>query len=563
MDRGPNAKFVTRRSAVEARPIPRAKDAVTTLARRHWPLIAALILYWIAVAALVWHAMRLNQGQWVYPLDDAYIHMAIAKNAAVHHVWGVTRYEFTSSTSSPFWTALLAAVYWIGGVNDVAPLVLNVLFGSSIVLAAYGLMRKDANRLRTCIVLLSVVFVSPLPTLTVSGMEHTLHALVMLLFASWSATAMASSEPVPFKRGLGLVALAPILTTVRYEGFFALVVVVALLAATKHRWAAATIGATGLLAPALYGLWATLHGWYFVPNSVLLNGYLPAPTAMGLGRLLLWWHGLNVLVESPGLLVLLVASLIVVMFLLASATWDDRVFMNMIFIAVTLLHAEFSATGALYRYEAYLFVAGLVVLGAMASHLTAGKSLWDRGRWPLPVYPVAALLMVVVSAPFAIRGASALRDTAQASHNIFEQQYQMASFVNRYYAGRTVAANDIGAITYFADIRLVDLYGLGSIEPARWMRAGTYTQARIQSLTTKRGVDIAIAYDDWFAFYGGLPVTWHKAGEWAVHDNVILGGPTVSFYAVRSAETATLVRHLKAFGPKVPGDVEQRGEFTE
>src|SRR2546426_12843516 len=118
-------------------------------AGRIWPVGAAVGLYFVALGAMIAVSLRRTDGHFVYPLDDAYIHMAIAKNAAVHHVWGVTRYEFTSSTSSPLWTALLAAVYWIGGVNDVAPLVLNVIFGSLIVLAAYGLMRQDANRLRT------------------------------------------------------------------------------------------------------------------------------------------------------------------------------------------------------------------------------------------------------------------------------------------------------------------------------------------------------------------------------------------------------------------------------
>jgi hypothetical protein len=538
-----------------------------SLARGHWPLVIALGFYWITVLALMWQSVRLNQGHLIYPLDDAYIHMAIAKNASAHGVWGMTRYEFTSSTSSPLWTALLAAVYWASGVGEMAPLVLNVIFGSLIILVAYGLMRRNGGgAIGTCVVLLAVVFLSALPALTLTGMEHTLHTLIMLLFMSSSATVMFWSRPVPLAHALRLTTLAALLTTVRYEGFFALIAVVVLLLATRHRRVAAGVGAGGLLPPAIYGLWAMHHGSYALPNSVLLEalkGRLPAVTVKGFGQLLLWWRGFNSMVENPYLLVLVAAALIVLIVLLAASASDERVFLIAIFIAVTLLHLEFATAGWFYRYEGYLVITGLIVLGATSSAWTAALRTWVGSRLPSSIYATAALLTLIVVSPIAVRAVHAMRQTVQATHNIFEQQYQMGLFVDRYYSGRVVAANDIGAITYFADIKLVDLYGLGSIDVARLMLTGNYTQAQIHSLATKSGVDLAIAYDDWFDIYGGLPSTWHKVGEWVVQeDNVVLGGNVVSFYAVRSAETPALVRNLKAFGSNLPSGVEQRGEFT-
>ena len=43
---------------------------------RRSPLLAALALYWMSVAVLVWQSLQLNQGYLAYPLDDPYIHMA-------------------------------------------------------------------------------------------------------------------------------------------------------------------------------------------------------------------------------------------------------------------------------------------------------------------------------------------------------------------------------------------------------------------------------------------------------------------------------------------------------
>src|SRR2546426_9784746 len=79
--------------------------------RPDWPLWGALLLLWASMAAMVLASLRRTDGHLVYTLDDAYIHMAIAKHFARDGVWGVTPYAFGSSTSSPLWTALVAAAF--------------------------------------------------------------------------------------------------------------------------------------------------------------------------------------------------------------------------------------------------------------------------------------------------------------------------------------------------------------------------------------------------------------------------------------------------------------------
>ena len=77
------------------------------------------------------------------------------------------------------------------------------------------------------------------------------------------------------------------------------------------------------------------------------------------------------------------------------------------------------------------------------------------------------VLVLVAGAPWLIRAVSALANTVHATTNIHDQQVQMGRFLARHYAGRAVAVNDIGAVCYFADLRLCDLWGLGSAEIAR------------------------------------------------------------------------------------------------
>ena len=68
---------------------------------RHWPILLALGIFAVTTVILWNLCQDKNGGQFVYTLDDPYIHMAIAKNVVRHGVWGVTPFQFSSSSSSP------------------------------------------------------------------------------------------------------------------------------------------------------------------------------------------------------------------------------------------------------------------------------------------------------------------------------------------------------------------------------------------------------------------------------------------------------------------------------
>ena len=97
--------------------------------RRHWALWIALLCF--AATSAVVAAVFLEQNsvdRIVYALDDPYIHMAIARHVVEDAVYGVTPYQFSSASSSPLYTLLLAAANYVFGVREVLPLVVNVLW---------------------------------------------------------------------------------------------------------------------------------------------------------------------------------------------------------------------------------------------------------------------------------------------------------------------------------------------------------------------------------------------------------------------------------------------------
>ena len=137
-------------------------------------------------------------------------------------MWGVTRFGFTSSTSSPLWTLLLALTYGVAGAAALAPLAFNLIAATLVIVTiARFLQARSARPWLACVVLAAAVFVAPLPTLTLTGMEHTVHALATLWFAFAAASILASSRLTTSKELAILAVLAAATTGFRYEGIFA------------------------------------------------------------------------------------------------------------------------------------------------------------------------------------------------------------------------------------------------------------------------------------------------------------------------------------------------------
>ena len=156
---------------------------MTDRIKKSLPLILAVVLFSISLLILTKDSLNRNQGHLVYALDDGYIHMATAKNLAEFGVWGVTRYEFSSNSSSLLWTVVLAAVYWVFGPSEVAPFILNILFCVlSLVVVARFLREMQLPGGVTGILLVAAVYTGTMPILVFVGMEHGLEVFLDILF---------------------------------------------------------------------------------------------------------------------------------------------------------------------------------------------------------------------------------------------------------------------------------------------------------------------------------------------------------------------------------------------
>jgi hypothetical protein len=492
--------------------------------------------------------------------------MAMAKNFALHGVWGITRFGFTSSSSSPLWTFLIAVSYLVFGVSETSPFYLSLLCGALVLGVAYCVLRwyKLSPKL-TFWTLLVLVFFTPLPLLICIGSEHPLHAALTILLTFLAARLLSEESPSTAQRDLILLlAISPILTVVRYEGMFLILVICALFL-LRGRWlTGVAVGMAGFSTILLYGALGLAKGWSWLPSSILLKGNFPRFTDLGAALDSVFGPAYFNVKMGPHLVVLVLGSLFLALYASdkRKALWDSRQVMTAIFVAIALAHIQFCMVALFFRHEAYLVALGiLVIVAQLADQLPQKLFGTPADRALVPKHVGGVLLAAILIYPCAVRAGAAMIYLPQASKNIYEQQYQMGLFIKRYYQGSTIALNDIGAVNFLADVHCLDLWGLATYEVTELMRHHEYHTADILRLSKEAGVKVAMVYDKWYTPIGGLPRAWVWVGQWALPDNVVAGGDTVSIYAVDESETAPLMQKLQDFSPLLPKEVNQSGRY--
>ena len=547
---------------------------------QYWPCLAAILLLWSTVAAVLILSLRMNQGRLVYTLDDSYILMAMARNFALHGVWGMTPFQFAATSSAPLWTFLVACLYWLFGVHTSTPLILNLLFATLLVLAVRWILLSLAPSLPGLYVfgvLICILFFSPVPNLIFIGLEHTLHTLVTLLFVFRAGRLLADKAPPSRPSILALIALGVATGAARYEGLFAVAVVAGLLFLQRRVWLSAALVGWSLLPAFIMGAVSVWHGWFWLPNSVMLKGNIPLGETNAVASFLAH-AAANTVYTGMRVVRLEAVALLLMLWLYSQSGRGDReanareqrshsvqIWMLGIFAATGTLHIMLARMGWFYRYEAYLVALGLTAVAV---------PLWEfagsiRRRRHLSLGDgagLAAVALLIVSVNLFWRvGYDALRLTPLAMHDTFRWHYQMGLFVRKYYQGSALVVNDIGAVNFMADIHLTDPHGLADREIAHAMLRGRgeLSSQFLDQLARSRGATVALVDDNWLQFYGGVPRTWLFAGVWRFQNRVVLAPPGLSFYALNENAKSRLMENLSEFSPLLPTDVEQSGPYTQ
>jgi len=228
-------------------------------------LLALLIpILWIEHAILIQ-----TRGTIAYPLDDAFINLTLAKNLAFEHVWGITKYSFTSVSTSLLYPFILAIIYLVTGTSLFIPLLLNALVAMGFLrVLHHWLIRQNIKPMGQLLILLAVIYLTPLPLLVVSGMEYVVELLFTFLFLS---------NLIEINRKTYLYAI--LMLTSSYETLPILLIACIFLVVRRQWWEAIKLLFISVLPLYLFGLLSITHHNYFVPNPLVISWGVPPLSA--------------------------------------------------------------------------------------------------------------------------------------------------------------------------------------------------------------------------------------------------------------------------------------------
>jgi hypothetical protein len=502
----------------------------------------------------------LSEGKLVYAIDDAYIHIANARNLAETGVWGIRGNEYAFCSSSPVWTLVLAFLFKVFGSHECIPGI--VAFCSCLgcaaivsqILLVAGLDRK------MCILLgVMTLLAIPVTTPAILGMEHALHVLCVLALL-YLYVADAGSL-------YAWLSLAAIAVGVRYESLFVIMPFGAgfLLTRRYRLFIALVIGA--LVPVCAYGIYAAAHGGYFLPNSLVVKAVVPtSPSGVWgkLTRVLLWDSATNFMVNLAMVTTAAVASCSMV---------RARVrFLAAVLSIASAGHLLFARTGwtlNVNRYELYLLASSFVVVATASTDAFKRHSRWrakgDAWLWGTFVGAASVLFLSVMTITGAVTGVNAF----DAMRETYETPMTAARIFGTLptESQGPIYVNDLGLIAARTRVPIIDVCGLGEQETLELILSGNRDAEGLCKVLKRRHARYASAFSC-FGFtkqvlesgFGVRPVAVinsPKTGVWV--------DSPLCLYALHGEDEKLLAKHISHLPFKLPSraSIQVRPDLLE
>jgi len=484
-----------------------------------------------------------------YILDDAYIHLAIAKNFALHGVWGMTKYTFSSSSSSPLFTFVLSVLIKIFGNNEIIPLLFNLIITFFILFFLNKYYSKYFTKAKSIVVVtLFTLFFSVLHLQIVTGMEHILQVLVIIIniyfLQDWLKSDFTNQNAA-----IWFYVTISLLGLIRFESMFyfvTLTFVLLLCRKFKHAFLVIFFGFFPIL---IYGYFNYQLAGHFFPNSVVVKGTqfdLSGNYFNQLKKLIVDKTLLNVTFHKIGLFPLIIVLILIYRDIKDKFTLHQIISNNFLLIvwsATLLLHNMFGTFRGFFRYEAYIMVAfSMILIPRLNDFITQPTVAFKK-------HTIVGMLILgnVFLLFYKFTIANSMMVTGSA--NIYEQQIQSALFLKKYYNTENVVANDIGAICYFSDIHLLDIAGLGSKEMIQFNEKEKSFDDKFEHYLEKYCVEnnyrLAVVYEEWFT--GHVPKSWRKVSDLKIKNRVNTALDHVVVYSIDPKIHEELKNNIKTF----------------
>lgn len=500
--------------------------------------------------ALEWTSWVTAGGVFEYPLDDPYIHLAMAEQIA-RGGYGVNPGEVASASSSPLYPLLLLpfagqeAQRYLPLVWNLAGLILSAILWARILLCGHtgvGVnagVKVGAGAIAGLWTALAAIF-GPLALnfagLAFTGMEHSLHLAASLAIVL-GLIRFADTGRIGAPLVLGIL-FAPLL---RFEGAALALFAAGFVAWRGPRGAGAVLIALALVPLAGFCLFLMSLGLDPLPGSVAVKLSMsetdraPGPIAFVVEKLV------NVAQRPREKLLVGFLAAALVLLMLPSLRGAPRRPVLALVVLAGLAHLLLGRFGWMNRYEIYILAALAAAMLALVDAATAATA------------PASVPVRLVALVPILAAGLFYLPETSTfyrfGGRGVHLQQAQMGRFVRDFWKA-PVAVNDLGHVSWRNPAPVIDLWGLGSAE-ARRLRLSDPGPGWAGALAARKGADLAMVYaplfetaagDDWTPL-GDLVIEGHRG---------YLSEPRVTFFATTPAAIAPIRADLKDWAKDLP-----------
>jgi len=524
------------------------------IARLAFPV--AFLAIGVTLVALFAGILRINDGKFLYTLDDPYIHLALSDQIR-HGNYGLYPGTHAAPSSSILYPFLLAPLSGTP-LHPWLPLFLNVcaLFFTAEILRRFLLHLKLAPETDTfatvaqAVVLYLMALSFNLIGVVFTGLEHSLH-IAAVAATIYGLALFLESDRLPEWLPAAIV-ISPM---IRYEGLALSTAALLILALRgRIRRALATFAAMVALLGG-FSLFLMKLGLPPLPSSVLVKsgvaagGVDHAPAAFLKGVV----DNFGFMLTQPsGIVLVLIGVIAATIFVLERVRsrrgWTSRGLMSFALFSLIAGHAAAGKWGWLGRYEDYVLLGTAMICIGLAQS-TIRRALAAEFDQRIVLAAGLATVFLVGGAPYV----QTTLGVPLAANNIYEQQLQMHLFVDRFYKG-PVAVNDLGLCSYHNPYPVLDLGGLGS-EKARKLIAAHASSEDYEAFVAANNVHLVMVYEEWFP--DQIPERWQHVGMLSLsRPRLSAAQDDVQFYATDDATAAKVREELTAFRKTLPPRVE-------
>ncbi len=493
---------------------------------------------------------NLSGSVFVYPIDDAYIHLALARNFAENGVWGVNPGSFDSASSSILYTLILSGLIKLFGDNVYYPLVINVVAGYGTVYYAYKCFSDFYGKKEVLWGLILLIPYCQLCYMVLIGMEQTLHILLTVMMLYYLVKNLKSD--FANYDCLKLFFVSILFGAVRFESMFFISILAFLLLLRKNWKVGLMVFFAGFLTIVIFGIFSVKSGGYFFPNSLLMKGNYPEANFFAS----VWNIFKNGIVLNISFYKLFLAPFLILFFYFLSKykTFDWRKIVANEVVTITVvgtivLHSLFAVIR--FRYESYLMAALVLIVVPIVVGFFTQKQADRKSSLYKRLVLGSFSLVLVYSIYISVFNYKVVR---YASKNIEEQQIEMSRFLHLFYPNQKIVANDIGAISYFSNVEIFDIAGLASTNVAGFYLENKHLDTKVfdkkyhdymSEIIRKEKFRVAVIYPKWFP--DGVPEDWIPIVSWTIKKKMGVANRTVVWYAVNEKEADILLHNLKKF----------------